>query len=87
VSSQALYFDYFSNETFSEGKASMVYTKRRRFDMPNVLGHISRPPEARNAGGVIGPLIASTGNLMAFATPTSGQLQPNVKRPGYKLSR
>lgn len=65
----------------------MLYSKKRRFDMPNIFGHVSRPPEARSAGGVIGPLIASTGNLMAFATPTSGQLQPNVKRPGYNLSR
>jgi hypothetical protein len=36
---------------------------------------------------VIGPLIAGTGNLAGMASPASSALQPNVKRPGYHLSR
>lgn len=47
----------------------------------------SRPRQSRNAGGVIGSLIASTGNLAGVAAPVHSQLQPNVKRPGYHLSR
>ncbi|KXN92483.1 Pheromone-regulated membrane protein 10 [Leucoagaricus sp. SymC.cos] len=47
----------------------------------------SRPPQSRNAGGVIGSLIASTGNLAGVAAPIHSQLQPNVDRTGYRLSR
>ena len=43
----------------------------------------SQPSESR----VIGSLIASTGNLAGIAAPVHSQLQPNVKRPGYRLSR
>jgi len=35
----------------------------------------------------VGSLIASTGNLAGIAAPVHSQLQPNVKRPGYRLSR
>jgi len=45
------------------------------------------PSQSRNAGGVVGSLIASTGNLVGIAAPVHSQLQPNVKRPGYRLSR
>ncbi|PPQ97452.1 hypothetical protein CVT26_002800 [Gymnopilus dilepis] len=64
---------------------------RRRPRIPRVkvrkFGHISRPSTARSGGGVFGPLIASTGNLAGIAAPHSSRLQPNVKRPGYSLSR
>ena len=56
-------------------------------ELPNIFGHVSRPAAARSAGGVFGPLIASTGNLTGVAAPQSSRLQPNLKRPGYKLSR
>lgn len=46
-----------------------------------------RPPQARNAGGVFGALIASTGNVSGVAAPQASTLQPSVKRPGYHLSR
>jgi len=46
----------------------------------------SRPVQARNAGGVFGALIASTGNVSGVAAPQSSTLQPSVKRPGYHLS-
>lgn len=55
--------------------------------MPSVFGHVARPAAARNAGGVFGPLIASTGNIAGVAAPHASTLQPNVKRPGYSLSR
>lgn len=45
----------------------------------------SRTPPIRS--GVFGPLIASTGNLSGAAAPSSSQLQPNIRRPGYHLSR
>ncbi|KAF7320954.1 hypothetical protein HMN09_00182100 [Mycena chlorophos] len=41
----------------------------------------------RNSAGVLGALIASTGNITGAAAPTSSQLAPNIKRPGYHLSR
>lgn len=46
-----------------------------------------RPAQARNAGGVFGALIASTGNVSGVAAPQASTLQPSVKRPGYHLSR
>ncbi|KAH9840878.1 uncharacterized protein C8Q71DRAFT_702019 [Rhodofomes roseus] len=47
----------------------------------------SRPVQARNAGGVFGALIASTGNMSGVAAPQNSTLQPSLKRPGYHLSR
>ncbi|KAJ8078940.1 pheromone-regulated protein prm10 [Marasmius tenuissimus] len=46
-----------------------------------------RPAQARNAGGVIGPLIASTANISGAAAPANSRIAPNPKRPGYHLSR
>jgi hypothetical protein len=48
----------------------------------------SRPRRERNAAGVWGPLIASTtGTLVGAAAPTHSAIAPDVKRPGYHLSR
>ena len=48
----------------------------------------SRPRRERNAAGVWGPLIASTsGTLVGAAAPTHSVIAPDVKRPGYHLSR
>ncbi|KAA1473295.1 DUF1212-domain-containing protein [Dentipellis sp. KUC8613] len=47
----------------------------------------SRPPKERSAAGVFGPLIASTGSIMAAAAPVNSTVAPSVKRPGYHLSR
>lgn len=47
----------------------------------------SRPAQARNGAGVFGPLIASTGNIAGAAAPNNATLAPNIKRPGYHLSR
>ncbi|KAI0259453.1 hypothetical protein BC834DRAFT_833522 [Gloeopeniophorella convolvens] len=47
----------------------------------------ARPPKERNAAGVWGPLIASTGTLIGAAAPTHSTLAPDIKRPGYHLSR
>ncbi|KAF8226480.1 DUF1212-domain-containing protein [Tricholoma matsutake] len=41
----------------------------------------------RSDAGVFGPLIASTGNLIGAASPISSGLQPDVRKPGYHLSR
>ncbi|KAJ4493427.1 hypothetical protein C8J55DRAFT_416832 [Lentinula edodes] len=49
--------------------------------------HTQRPPQARNAGGVFGSLIASTGNITGAAAPTPSTLAPNVDRPGFNLTR
>lgn len=65
-------------------KSSRKLTSPR---LPAVLGGIHRPSTARSAGGVFGPLIASTGNLAGVAAPQASTLQPNVKAPGYRLSR
>ncbi|KAJ6632256.1 hypothetical protein B0H10DRAFT_9933 [Mycena sp. CBHHK59/15] len=45
------------------------------------------PHKQRNGGGVLGSLIASTGNISGAAAPVASQLAPNIKRPGYHLSR
>ncbi|KAJ6550865.1 hypothetical protein DFH09DRAFT_925648 [Mycena vulgaris] len=45
---------------------------------------VARP---RNGGGVVGALIASTGNISGAAAPVASQLAPNIHRPGYHLSR
>ncbi|KAJ7607787.1 hypothetical protein DFH06DRAFT_1018404 [Mycena polygramma] len=45
------------------------------------------PHKPRNGGGVLGALIASTGNISGAAAPVPSQLAPNIKRPGYHLSR
>ncbi|KAJ7605375.1 hypothetical protein DFH06DRAFT_258887 [Mycena polygramma] len=45
------------------------------------------PTKPRNGGGVVGALIASTGNIAGAAAPVPSQLAPNIKRPGYHLSR
>jgi hypothetical protein len=47
-----------------------------------------RPRRERNAAGVWGPLIASTtGALVGAAAPSHSTIAPDVKRPGYHLSR
>ena len=47
-----------------------------------------RPRRERNAAGVWGPLIASTtGTLVGAAAPTHSTIAPDIKRPGYHLSR
>ncbi|KAE9397500.1 DUF1212-domain-containing protein [Gymnopus androsaceus JB14] len=46
-----------------------------------------RPVQSRNAGGVFGSLIASTGNISGAAAPTPSTLAPNVDRPGFNLTR
>ncbi|KAJ4465051.1 hypothetical protein J3R30DRAFT_3893709 [Lentinula aciculospora] len=46
-----------------------------------------RPPQSRNAGGVFGSLIASTGNITGAAAPIPSTLAPNVDRPGFNLTR
>ncbi|KAJ7187258.1 hypothetical protein C8R46DRAFT_1025147 [Mycena filopes] len=45
------------------------------------------PQKRRTSAGVMGALIASTGNITGAAAPVSSQLAPNIKRPGYHLSR
>ncbi|CAO1630014.1 unnamed protein product [Parajaminaea phylloscopi] len=46
-----------------------------------------RPRAARSAAGVVGGLIATTGNLIGAVSPYHAQLGPNPKRPGYTLDR
>lgn len=46
-----------------------------------------RPSQARNAGGVFGTLIASTGNLSGVAAPGPSQIAPNPSKPGFHISR
>ncbi|EPQ52989.1 DUF1212-domain-containing protein [Gloeophyllum trabeum ATCC 11539] len=52
-----------------------------------LFDEITRPPPQRNGAGVIGSLIASTGNISGAAAPSASTLAPNIKRPGYHLSR
>jgi hypothetical protein len=62
---------------------------RRLADMSKSL-HLpeTRPSRERNAAGVFGSLIASTtGTLVGAAAPTHSAIAPDIKRPGYHLSR
>ncbi|PIL34619.1 hypothetical protein GSI_03398 [Ganoderma sinense ZZ0214-1] len=47
----------------------------------------SRPPKSRGGAGVFGPLIAGTNNITGVAAPMSATVAPDLKRPGYHLSR
>lgn len=47
----------------------------------------SRPPQARSSAGVLGALIASTGNISGAAAPENCKINPDPKRPGFHLSR
>ncbi|KAJ7100584.1 hypothetical protein C8R43DRAFT_247729 [Mycena crocata] len=49
--------------------------------------HSAVSHKSRNGGGVVGALIASTANISGAAAPVPSQLAPNIKRPGYHLSR
>ncbi|KAJ7214244.1 hypothetical protein B0H12DRAFT_367563 [Mycena haematopus] len=49
--------------------------------------HLLPPKKPRNSAGVVGALIASTANISGVAAPVPSQLAPNLKRPGYHLSR
>jgi hypothetical protein len=42
---------------------------------------------AGQGGGALSALIASTGNISGAAAPTASKVGPNIKRPGYHLSR
>ena len=63
------------------------HKRRSKIPLPSSVFTSSKPRQARSDAGVLGPLIASTGNLMGVGSPASGELQPDVKRPGYHLSR
>ncbi|EJC99465.1 uncharacterized protein FOMMEDRAFT_31180 [Fomitiporia mediterranea MF3/22] len=52
-----------------------------------LLGSDPLPSGARNAGGVFGSLIASTGNITGVAAPVPSRIAPDPKRPGFHLSR
>ncbi|KAI0030482.1 hypothetical protein K488DRAFT_54115, partial [Vararia minispora EC-137] len=47
----------------------------------------SRPAKERNGGGVFGSLIATTGNIAGAAAPSANTIAPDLKRPGYHISR
>ena len=47
----------------------------------------ARPPKSTSAAGVFGPLIASAGNITGVAAPMQSTVAPDLKRPGYHLSR
>jgi hypothetical protein len=60
----------------------------RRAQAPlSLLGMSDRPPQSCTGGGVLGPLIATTGNIMGAAAPRANTLGPDIERPGYHLSR
>ncbi|KAG6860505.1 hypothetical protein C0995_010329 [Termitomyces sp. Mi166 len=61
-------------------------SKLQQFAASSLL-HRHRNSKTRSGAGVFGPLIASTGNLTSVVAPTQSQLQPDIKRPGYRLSR
>ncbi|KAG6812586.1 hypothetical protein H0H92_002055 [Tricholoma furcatifolium] len=74
------------SRTSSRGEEEKKASKFQQLNPSHLLSR-HKNPKARNAGGVFGPLIASTGNLTGFVAPSQSQLQPDIKRPGYHLSR
>ncbi len=46
-----------------------------------------RPKAARSGGGIVGALVATTGNLIGAVSPNHAQLGPNPSRPGFTLDR
>ena len=73
----------------AEGKFEDKVRKRSRIPRPHLslpsLGIISRSKAARSDGGVIGSVIASTGNIAGAAAPVPSTLQPDVDKPGFRL--
>lgn len=80
-----------SADKTAHGRFDDKSRKRSRVPRPRAtipsLGLVPRPTQARTGAGVFGPLIAATGSLTGVAAPHHGGLQPNLERPGYKLSR
>ncbi|KAF9002205.1 hypothetical protein BDQ17DRAFT_551655 [Cyathus striatus] len=78
----------------TSGASDSLREKRKEKQKPHspkphipLPGRISRPVQAKTSGGVIGALIASTGNLSGWGAPAPSTLQPDLKRPGYRLTR
>jgi hypothetical protein len=74
----------------SPGRSTPLYTaskfgKELKHLIPESRVH--RPKSAKSAGGVVGSLIASAGNLTGSATPAGSTIAPDVKRPGWHLNR
>ena len=74
--------------TAAESKFADEVRRKSRIPRPHLslpsLGIISRPKAARSDGGVIGLLIASTGNIAGAAAPVPSTLQPYVDKPGFR---
>ncbi|KAI0753996.1 hypothetical protein C8Q80DRAFT_1216283 [Daedaleopsis nitida] len=47
----------------------------------------ARDSKTHTGGGVFAPLIASTGNIAGVAAPVPATVAPDLKRPGYHISR
>lgn len=73
-------------EPFASANASTTSLRPPRGRTFASLGE-SRMPTTRSGAGVFGPLIASTGNITGAAAPAPSTVAPNIKRPGYHLSR
>ncbi|EDR02469.1 uncharacterized protein LACBIDRAFT_309496 [Laccaria bicolor S238N-H82] len=71
---------------FADEVRRKSHVPRPHLSLPS-LGIVSRPKAARSDGGVIGSLIASTGNIAGAAAPVASTLQPDVDKPGFRLSR
>lgn len=71
-------------ESFSDIEQKKKH--KARFSPQSILSR-RKMSKARSGAGVLGPPIASTRNLISFAAPTQSQLQPDIRRLEYKLSR
>lgn len=67
-------------------RAVAVAAKETGFDgLEDVVDE--RPKASRSGAGVMGALVATTGNLIGAVSPHHAQIGPNPKRPGYTLDR
>jgi hypothetical protein len=76
-----------------DGSSSPRSTKQRlkkNLHLDNILDRWnseSVPASARSDAGVIGPLIAATGNLSGIAAPQNSALGPDVTKGGHRVAR
>lgn len=76
--------------TLSNDSPSSRSPTSKRFSLPDVSKLVNevRPPKERNGAGVFGSLIATTAGAAAGpAAPATSTIVPNLKRPGYHLTR
>ncbi|KAI0708738.1 hypothetical protein C8T65DRAFT_779756 [Cerioporus squamosus] len=72
---------------YHPGATDSSPTSFRPPNHPWTLFGDGRPPKSKSGAGVFGPLIAGTGSIAGVGAPPAVTVAPDLKRPGYHLSR